>query len=712
MMPVMNADVKIERLLIDCFSCVQGVGFRPTIYRIANSYSLTGNIFNNAKGVHLDLEGHSEYLKRFIAEIQSAQLNPIKIEKITIQKAELKYHQKLMIGASVDGAESNNYSLPPDLATCSSCWDDFHNPNHRLYQYPFISCTDCGPRWSIVEKLPYDRNQTSMKQFPMCHECLEDYQNPNSRRFHSQTLCCKNCGPQLSMPINQAALMIADNKIGLVKGLTGYHLVGNAESELVIQKIRLLKSRPEKALAVMLKDCHQVDQVLQAQLKASSAPLVITNKIKTKFQKLLAPKLKTLAVMLPPTPLHFLLFGDLKFLIATSGNPKNYPLVKDKDELPADWLNQIDFILDHNRVIQHCVDDSIVIENQIIRRGRGLAPKISPHQAKSSLKSNLVAWGSDMKVSPLIQTPTQRVQLPYLGELLHPKNGERIKKEVEDMLQLLNIKNYIDLIDAHPQSLTKQLIHSQDATLIFHHHAHAESAYQELKTEFVFTFDGTGYGEDGHHWGGELLERSPQGQWKRLFSFEPMPYFAGEQMIKFPAFALAALKTQCGTYEGTLKPYIDQSSLMTTSAGRWFDALASHLFFKEKEITYEAQAAIELEQLAIEPSQSIDWKQFNFQGNFPTLTLAKYIIYEFEGRFSPNERAWLAHDGLAFLVARIAEQRKEYCFGASGGVWQNQLLRKRCLHYFTQIKKELLYSSPCNDESIALGQIGVFECMS
>lgn len=707
-MPVMNTDVKNERLLIDCFGCVQGVGFRPTMYRIANSYSLTGIIFNNSIGAHLDLEGNCENLRLFIEELQTTNLLPIRIDQIKVQQAEVGKYTKLNIIQSSESNESQLYSLPPDSVTCSSCWEDFFNPEHRLYQYPFISCTHCGPRWSIIKELPFDRHKTSMEQFEMCQDCQKDYDDPISSRFHAQTLCCQKCGPKMSLSINQAKQMLAQDKIGLIKGLTGYHLIGNAESELVIAKIRILKERSEKALAIMIKDESLIEPKLRLQLKSSVGPLVITDKIKMVTKSLLAPKLKTLAVMLPPTPLHFLLFGNLKYLVATSGNPKGYPLIKEVSELPLEWLNQIDFILDHNRVIQHCVDDSIIQDQQILRRGRGLAPTISSHQSQQSV----IAWGSDMKMAPMIQTPFQRIQMPYLGELSHPKNGERIKNEVEEIKKLIKMDQAIELIDAHPQTLTRMLTHSQNIKKIFHHHAHAECAFQEFKTSLVFTFDGTGFGVDHQHWGGELLEKSKEGGWKRILSFEPMPYFAGDKMIQVPAYALAALQTQINMYDGPLLPYIEKSSLKTTSAGRWFDALGSHLFFGDKEITYEAQAAIEMEQRAIEPSDKLNWNEFLFEGVFPTLTLAKYILYEFESRFTTSERAWLAHDGLAYLIARAIKDRHETEIGACGGVWQNQLLKNRCQHYFKQVNKHLHISSPCNDESIALGQIGVFECMN
>jgi len=707
-MPVMNTDVKSERLLIDCFGCVQGVGFRPTMYRIASRYSLTGVIFNNAIGAHLDLEGNSEHLKLFLHEIQSTDLAPIRIDQLKIQQCELAFHQKLTISESSQTQDTQLYSIPPDSVTCKVCWEDFFNSNHRLYQYPFISCTQCGPRWSIINELPYDRSKTTMSDFKMCQDCLQDYNDPLSRRFHAQTLCCHKCGPQLNLSLDRARAMIAEGKIGLIKGLTGFHLIGNAESKAVIQKIRMLKERSEKALAVMIKDDAEFDPHLRHQLKSSIGPLIITDKIKLSTQSLLAPHLKTLAVMLPPTPLHYLLFGKLNALIATSGNPKNYPLIKQINDLPLEWLNQIDFILDHNRVIQHCVDDSIIQDQQVLRRGRGLSPLITFHQSSR----NVIAWGSDMKIAPIIQTPFQRIQMPYLGELSHPKNGEKIKKEIEDIKKLIKIDNLHELIDAHPQTLTRALTNSQDRTSIYHHHAHAESAYQEFKTSLVFTFDGTGYGEDHQHWGGELLNRSLNGQWMRMLSFEPIPFFAGDHMIKFPAYALAALKYQMGLYQGPLKPYIEKSPLKTTSAGRWFDALAAELFFQDKEITYEAQAAIEMEHLSLAPTDKLNWNEFLFEGEFPTLTLAKYILYEFKNRFNLNERAWLAHDGLAYLMARAVKHREENDIGASGGVWQNQLLRSRCEHHFAQINKFLHFSSPCNDESIALGQLGVFECMN
>jgi hydrogenase maturation protein HypF len=597
------------------------------------------------------------------------------------------------------------FSIPPDLATCTLCWDDFQNPSHRLYQYPFISCCQCGPRWSIMKEFPFDREQTSMSDFPLCEDCLKDYNNPTSRRFHAQTLSCSKCGPKLNLKIDDVTKLLQQNKIGLIKGLTGYHLIGNAESTDVIHRIRQLKARPEKALAIMIKDESVAGPSLWNELRNPIGPLVITEQIKISTQKELAPGLKTLAVMAPPTPLHFFLFQNLNFLVATSANPKSHPLVKDTHDLPTEWLSEVDFVLDNNRVIQHCVDDSILANNQILRRGRGLAPWI--RNSSNQKNETVIAWGSDLKTAPAIQTPHQQIQLPYLGELSHPLNFHRVRNEVKDILQMLQVKPTHQLIDAHPDAAANLMNFSIPVTQIFHHQAHAEACFQDHKTNLVFTFDGTGFGEDHQPWGGELMEKCSNGKWTRLLSFEPMPFFAGDEMIKKPYFSLAAMNQQLGLV-GPLSPFITRSPLITTSAGRWFDAIAAELFFKEQEITYEAQAAILLEHISEPPKETVDWKQFSFQGAFPTLALAQMILYEFSNRYTCAERAWLAHDGLAYLVARAISQRKETRIGACGGVWQNELLQSRCAFYFKNINKTLHISSPCNDESIALGQLGVF----
>ncbi|GAB4018820.1 MAG: carbamoyltransferase HypF [Bdellovibrio sp.] len=695
----MDKVVKKKRVIIELFGLVQGVGFRPSLFHKASEFSLLGTISNTDRGVRCDLEGKSTDLDQFIQTV-SLSLSTSRIDDIEITDAELKGHSELKITHS-QVLDDSRISIPPDRAICAQCFKDYFNPGHRLYKYPLISCSECGPKFSIMKSFPFDRANTSLSAFPMCHNCESDYSNPSSRRFHMQGLNCAECGPKLSEALDEISQKLNCGHIGIIKGLTGYHLVGDATKFDVVARIRKLKSRPEKSLGLMIRDQEALKSIHPtfkfSNLKTPANPLMVIQNSHQELQDLLAPGLSTLAVMAAPTPYHQELMKECPFLICTSANPANFPLIAQLNELPEQFLNGVDFVLDHDRPLLHPVDDSVVFANgNVLRLGRGLAPRITP--AKNS--HTQIHYGSDMKCAPLIATPNQLIQLPTFGDLSELKILKRVKKEIDFYKLALRLKVEQECIDAHPQTHAQFLTETANPHKIFHHHAHAEALYRQKGVEVVMTFDGTGFGADEMHWGGEILKRNHL-SWSRLAHFDPMPILGGELMMRKPALSYQALLSK------------EKHRLQTTSAGRWFDALAAHLFFGEREMTYEAQAAMELEHFARAPLETFDWKNINFTGDFPTKHLALFIIQELSSRFNPHELAYLAHDGLAYLITRWMINHQVTSIGACGGVFHNQLLLERIHAHFKQNNLTLMTLSelPPGDESIALGQWGL-TCMN
>ena len=637
------------RLHIAVRGAVQGVGFRPFIYRLANELNLKGYVLNNSNGVFIEAEGEEPILKIFLSRIETDKpgisvitslehsfLDPIGYKKFDIRKSKQ--------------AEDVSAIISPDLSVCNDCLEEMFDPGDRRYLYPFINCTNCGPRFSIIKKLPYDRQNTSMKNFKMCHNCKEEYENPLNRRFHAQPNACPDCGPQLFLwdekgnvisekqsALKQTVSLIQHGKIIALKGLGGFQLIVDATNDEAVKELRKRKHREEKPFAVMFSSINQIKDVCQVLnseervLCSTESPIVLLKRksetINPKFEisQNVAPDNPYLGAMLPYTPLHHLLMEELKVpIIATSANLSEEPICI--DEIKAfERLNGIaDYYLIHNRPIVRHVDDSIVRiimdREMVMRRARGYAPlPVTIDRKYDSLKENTVlAVGAHLKNTIALKKGNNVFISQHIGDLSNEESNNTFKKIIDDFNILYDADPNKILSDLHPEYIsTKHAIHlSKEIEQVQHHYAHVAACRFENQVEgeaLGVSWDGTGYGLDGTIWGGEffLTDDNSYKQYARLRNFT-LP--GGEKAIKEPRRSLAGIlfeingisfitefndlignkftSAEIGIFLNMLTKKIN--SPITSSAGRLFDAVSSLLCVCDR-TNYEGQAAMMLE---------------------------------------------------------------------------------------------------------------------
>lgn len=679
---------------------VQGVGMRPALFKAAHQSNLTGTISNTGLGSKASLYGKSSEIKQFLDHLSRFLPSHAKVSEkvIKITPCETTFD-----GLSFEIEKDDNnqrYSIPTDLATCTKCWEEFFDKDDRRHSYPFITCCECGPRWSLIKKLPFEREHTSMDDFPMCHNCHAEYEDPDDRRFFAQTISCPDCGPQLSMEIGDVQARLARGEVGLVKGIGGFAIVGDALDSKVLQRIREIKKRPSKPLAIMVRDKEVfsqlcVNEVFWDKLNSYEAPIrVVKTENSLSTQSLLTPYTDRIGLMAPTSPLHYLLFGKLEYLVFTSGNERGDSIEFDHSQIDHDFLKKFDFVLDHNRVIHQPVDDSVVSTDEtLLRAARGYFPKVQDIKNEQGL--TLVAHGADMKNSLAFLKGDQIFHTPYISELGSPKSVERLEDIKSSITNLLEIENSVNVSDLHPNYLSSFIADEEGTSLkVQHHLAHAHAAFYEsgFSTANVFVCDGTGYGEDGSIWGGEVFSFS-NSESEHNGTFERFSIPAGEEVFKSPKLILDCM---IGRSQGLVE---------TNSLGRWFDAMAYACFPDElSQLEYEAQAPLFLES-KIEPIPW-DWPELDFTKKtklvFPLKELTTLIL---NSGSSPEQMAWLVHDGLAELMTqamRKLESNTPVVF--TGGVFHNLVLKGRLIARL-EGQVEYYFSKICGDHQISLGQV-------
>jgi hydrogenase maturation protein HypF len=640
---------------------LQGIGCRPTVYRLASRLSLAGWIINTTQGVRIEIEGSVEQCDRFVRELPAAIPFPGRIESSTVQDVTPLGESEFRIEASIDG-ERTITPIPPDVATCKECIEELFDNRNVRYLYPFTTCTLCGPRFTVVRSFPYDRERTSMADFRMCERCAMEYSSPNDRRFHSQTNSCPDCGPVLRLtdnkgtaidgdPILKAIEMLMAGKVLGIKGIGGFHLACNALNENAVATLRNRKGRAEKPFAVMAADMDtvkrycSVSEIEENLLASPAAPIVLMKKNSLRVADNVAPDMGSLGIMLPYSPLHHLLFrhpaiaGGQKpeLLVMTSGNHSEEPIVRDSDEALERLEDLVDVFLFHNREIVLRTDDSIfrVIDGQpvVFRRSRGLVPEgfripadflhMSGDSATSSdsklPEPVILAAGGDLKNATAVIKGNQLIPGPHVGDLASPVGQEYFKQSVRVLTDYLEAVPSLTAVDPHPEyfssSLAGELGNSVEE--VFHHHAHAVSLLFQhgISGPAIFAvFDGTGYGTDGTIWGGEFLVADAR-KFSRPGHMKPFALPGGEAAIREPVRILAALLSQdgrfpeeflplVGDHSGQVKLWLEAvkrniNSPLTSSAGRLFDAAAAAVGFHGK-VTFEGQAAMWLEAIADE----------------------------------------------------------------------------------------------------------------
>ncbi len=616
---------------------VQGVGFRPFVYRLATEMGLSGSVSNTREGVDILLTAQEKPVEAFITALRQQAPPMARLESVTSRPLN---GTSLTTGFKIIKSETESPLrgvTPPDTAICPACRSELFDPADRRFLYPFINCTNCGPRFTIISAIPYDRPQTSMAAFEMCGDCAAEYQNPISRRFHAQPDACWACGPRLSWhdnrghelttasPIQAAALALAKGKIVAIRGLGGFHLAVNAADEEAVLRLRRRKGRPAKALAVMAADIDSVRRLcslstpeIQA-LEGPERPIVLLQRHEPDgLAASLSPNLNELGVMLPYTPLHYLLFAASAcpaVLVMTSGNPSAEPICIANNEAVNRLAGIADFFILHDREITARADDSVIrlISEQriLLRRSRGYVP--TPLALRVNLPP-LIACGAELKNTFCLAQGRQAVLSQHIGDLIHPGYLDFFKQSVHHLRQLTGIKPLLAVCDEHPDYQSS--IYARELRLplitVQHHHAHAAAVMAEhgLKSGLAIILDGAGMGPDKAVWGGEILLTSYL-EYQRQGQLQYLPLPGGDQASRQGwrlAVALCVLSGQA------LPPHlqeIDRSKRQmiaamvkagvncppTSSAGRLFDAAAAILGLC-LESTYEGQAAMELEALA------------------------------------------------------------------------------------------------------------------
>jgi hydrogenase maturation protein HypF len=632
---------------------VQGVGFRPTIWRIAKQHRLTGEVWNDGLGVMIHAFGSDEDLDAFIQQIP-LQLPPLaRLDSLKVQNLdELPHLDEFHIVAS----RHNGVDTPvtADAATCPDCLAEIDDPNNRRYRYPFTNCTHCGPRLSIIRRVPYDRNHTSMAEFPMCPQCQQEYDNPADRRFHAQANCCPDCGPKVWLedrhgqglesvdPLKHAADLIRQGYILAIKGLGGFHLACNAMDTNAVNRLRERKRRYAKPFALMARDVDtitryaKVDEEEIRTLRDKAAPIVLLEASGETLAPGIAPDDDKLGFMLPYTPLHTLLLQELEApIVLTSGNISDEPQCIDNDNARKKLSDIADFLLLHDRDIVNRLDDSVARlmagKMRLLRRARGYSPEALMLPPGFEQAGNTLAMGAELKNSFCLLKSGQAIVAQHIGDLENAAVQRDYRNAIDLYKQLYDFKPERIAIDNHPGYLSTQYgqtLAETDAAVLVpvqHHHAHLAACLAEhgipLNAPPVLAaiFDGLGLGDDGELWGGEFLLGDYK-SYTRLGCFQPIALPGGAQAMREPwrntyaqllhYFDMQTLQQDyadldimallAGKPLTMLETMISKNlnSPPSTSCGRWFDAFAAALGLYSELIHYEGQAAIALEVLA------------------------------------------------------------------------------------------------------------------
>lgn len=640
---------------------VQGLGFRPYIYRLAQDWELKGWVLNSGQGVTIEVQGPETKVSGFYRQLPKKKPSLAQIINLDYELVSLKDYKDFRILDSLS-SEQTQVLVLPDLSTCPECRAEVLAEGERYHQYPFTNCTYCGPRFTVIKSLPYDRARTSMAEFKMCPECHTDYHDPGHRRFHAQPTACNFCGPHVTLldkngfPVDgywrdNFHNLIAQGKVFAVKGIGGFHLVCSALNSEAVKNLRLAKRRPYRPFAVMARDmdtvkryCH-VSWEEEALLETPAAPIVILDAIEGTVPEVLAPHNPTLGVMLPYSPLHLLLFNDqVDLLVMTSGNARGLPIVKDNAEALRELAPFVDFFLLHNREIVSRCDDSVVrkISGEMFyyRRSKGYVP--SPLELKTGVMEHVLGLGSEMKNTFCLLKEQNAFFSQHIGEMNSLENLDNYRLALNHYQVLFGIKPTIIGYDPHPGSqlyvVLREIVswtteHLKKPPLTFpvqHHHAHMASVMAENALEgdvIGAILDGTGYGLDGTLWGFEILTGNYT-RFTRFVHLAGVPLPGGENAVRNPwIVATAYLLTHLGqegkqAVTGLFPRHAQEIDLVermisekinsptASSAGRLFDAVAAILGMC-LENTYDGQAAIELGESARRHSRKLsgrgDW---------------------------------------------------------------------------------------------------------
>jgi len=742
----------VIRLHLELSGAVQGVGFRPFVYQLANELGLAGWVRNSVNGVEVEIEGGADAVNGFEAELQErlpAHASIARLDRWAIPKENARDFRIAASAAGEIGARTAD--VLPDIALCDECLADIRDPSNRRYAYPFANCTHCGPRFSIALDLPYDRANTTMQGFQMCEACLEEYESPANRRFHAQPNACPDCGPQLSWlnrsgtllsecadALESAAIAIEKGQIVAVKGVGGFHLFADARNTEAIDVLRKRKNRPSKPLALMFPSLEsavsevEISEQESEWLQSSAAPIVILPRRATSsLPDSLAPGNPGLGVMLPYSPFHYLITQRLGFpVVATSGNRGDEPICIENDEAVERLRGIADGFLVHDRPIARAVDDSVVRmaagRAMLLRRARGYAP--SPIPVKD-LGEPALAFGGDLK-NAIALADGDRVYLSqHIGDLATLETRRAFERCVADFCAMRDFAPAAVACDRHPSYHSRQLAvaSGNQVIAIQHHHAHAVGCASENdvgpeEAYFGVVWDGTGYGDDDSVWGGEFL-RCEGNEYQRHAWLRPFPLPGGEKAIRDPRFAALGCLHEAGIeVEDTFladrlsKEEIAVSRRMiergintprTSSAGRLFDAVSALCGLRERN-GYEGEAAMALEFAAsTDPSLAAYPIIFEGEGEIDWRPLLNAIVRDLvDEKQSPAVVAARFHHSLVDMIVQVASGANCETIALSGGCFQNVFLLERTIVRLRASGFRPIWSrqAPSNDGGLALGQ--------
>ncbi|HSC51251.1 MAG TPA: carbamoyltransferase HypF [Gaiellaceae bacterium] len=692
---------------------VQGVGFRPFVYGLATRHGLGGFVLNDGHGVLAEVEGAEPAVAAFAAGLRAEAPGLARVQEVVAERREPLGEREFRIVASVPAAGSA--LIPADVATCDDCLRELFDPADRRHRYPFVNCTQCGPRFTIVRSVPYDRANTTMAGFELCAECRREYEDPADRRFHAEPTCCPACGPRLSMPLDEAVALLRAGRILAVKGLGGYHLACDAASEDAVARLRARKHREEKPFAVLTREPQTLAELSDAELellRSPARPVVLVRRLGgAAVAESVAPGTRWLGLMLPYSPLHHLLAAEAGGpLVLTSGNVSDEPIAFDDEDARLRLAGIADAFLAHDRPIHRRCEDSVVRAGFPVRRSRGHVPVALPLPDRAP---PLVAAGAELKSTFCVARGREAFLSAHLGDLDSEAAYRAFRGDLRLYLEMLRVEPELVAHDLHPEYLATKWALEQEVELVGvqHHHAHAAAClaeHGETGPALALVFDGTGYGTDGTLWGGELL-RCDLESFERLGWLEPVPLPGGEAAIREPWRVAAAHLERAGLdvpwreWE-QVRESLKLDPPLASGMGRLFDAVAAVLGVRER-VSYEGQAAVELEQLAGErPAEPYPWRF----GDATELVTDCYLEVR-QGR--PREEvAARFHETVAAAAAEAcADAGGPQTVVLSGGSFQNLRLldstRRRLEERSFRVLSHRLV--PPNDGGISYGQAAV-----
>ena len=717
----MRAEIRVSGI-------VQGVGFRPFVYRMAVKNRLAGFVRNRGDAtVDIVVEGERNAVRNFLRDLKEKRPPLARIYDVSVKYSEdLAKFKSFKILRSSEKSDVSGSTISPDIAICEECLKELKNPKDRRYHYFFITCTDCGPRYTIIERLPYDRPNTTMKDFPMCISCLREYADPSDRRFHAQTVACNDCGPKVYLttndgetvtcddPIREAGKLLEEGYVVAVKGNGGFHVATATTRSDAILRLRKVKHRSQKPFAIMarhleaVKSFAEVSEYEAKLLTSYIRPIVLLKKSEDYYlSEFISPDLHNVGVMLPYTGLHVMMFDEVQepAFVMTSANPPNEPIVIEDREALRRLGREVDFLLFHNRSIAYRCDDSVVRlhgrKQSIIRRSRGYSPE--PLRLRFSSDRCILAVGAEENVNACILSGHRAFISQYVGDVENLETLQFLRDTIDHLLDLTKITVDIVACDLHPRFNTTRLAQEfgervkRPVVHVQHHHAHAAGLMAERKVDEIVSIicDGYGYGLDGEAWGGEILYCNPDG-FKRLAYLERQPMAGGDLATLYPLRMAAGILQKAVDVEDwlrsktehfphgqkevdvTIKQLKDEMTLKTTSCGRVLDAISSILGICYRR-TYEGEPAMKLESAAVGGRDVLNLRPRVVGGILDTTFLVSEV-YEKRDRYPIRDLAYSAESyiarGLGDLAVEEADRLDIKAIGFSGGVAYNGHITK------------------------------------